>query len=174
MRSLAEQIIRDAAVAAGLPAERVGRKPEREDKLAKSPRLETEFLPEGLERDFGKVARFPAPSQEETHETIRARIYTRRLDVRAEVIAEDEEWLADFVPAFLLALPARTADADNNLVRVEAYRATLGGFNRKTVEVFRRRAAALHLRFSGMLCRDETLPLIREINIKDGLTVQEA
>lgn len=174
VRSLAEQIIREAAVAAGLPAERVDRKPEKEDKLAPSPRLEIEFLPEGLARDHDKIARFPSVTRPGTHETIRERIYSRRLEVRAEVHAEDEEWLEAFVPAFLLALPARTADADNNLVRVEAFRATLGGFDKKRVEVFRKRMAALHIRISGMLCRDEELPLVRELNIKDGLTVQEA
>jgi len=174
MRSLAEQIIRDAAVAAGLPAERVDRKPEREDKLAKSPRLEIEFLPESLARDYDKIARVPSETQPGTHETIRARIYTRRLDVRVEIIADDEEWLEAFMPAFLLVLPARTADADNNLVRVEAFRAILGGYGRKTVEVFRRRAAALHIRITGMLCQDEEHPLVRKINVTDGLTVQEA
>ncbi|MEG6551883.1 hypothetical protein V6C53_16765 [Desulfocurvibacter africanus] len=174
MRSLAERIVRDAAVAAGLPAERVGRKSEKEDKLAPSPRLEIEFLPEGLTRDYDKIARFRTPGREQTHETIRARIYTRRLEVRADVHAEDEEWLEAFVPAFLLALPARTADADNNLLRVEAFRASLGGFDKKRVEVFRKRMAALHLRFTGMLCRDEELPLVRELNIKDGLTFKAA
>lgn len=87
--------------------------------------------------------------------------------------SDDEDWLENFIKAFLLALPSKVADADNNLVTIRASRAVRKGFETKMVEVFKRRSNAIYINFVGMLCSDEDVPLITDVNIKDGVDYKE-
>ncbi|MGE4297530.1 MAG: hypothetical protein AB7E47_05820 [Desulfovibrionaceae bacterium] len=170
MRVLAEAIITTAAVAAGLPATAIMDKPDRETALLPEKRLQLEYMDEILARSSRRIAKFASEENPDTHRTVRHRRYRRTLMVRAEVVADDPDWLAIFVDAFIRAMPHKTADADNNLVTVKVNKAVRGGFALKTVEVFARRSAALHISVEGMLCEDEEVPLIRDVNLVDGVT----
>ena len=132
-------------------------------------------MPEDYKRSFRKIAKFNAepddPEDPVTHRVIRSRIYSSTLTVRAVVRCDDEAWLETFVKDFILAMPHKSADSDNNLVTIQTTRAVRGGFGYKMVEVFKKRSNALHITFTGMLCRDDQLPLIRDVNIVDGVSV---
>ena len=175
MRSLARQIITTAAITAGIVETSVMDKPDKQNLLLPTPRMELEYMPEDYKRTFQKIAKFddpPAdPEDPATHRVIRSRIYRNTLTVRAEVRCDDEDWLETFVKAFILAMPHKTADSGNNLVTIQTTRAVRAGFGYKMVEVFKKRSNTLHITFTGMLCRDDQLPLIRDVNIIDGVSV---
>jgi hypothetical protein len=174
MRSFAKDIITQAAVAAGLDQVAVMDKPDKETILLPEKRIQLEYLPQGLERSFKRVARATSTESPESHRTIRARIYKTDLTVRAEIKSNDETWLETFVNTFLVELPHKVATPENDLVTVEATRAVRGGFGKRTVEVFKKRSNALHITFKGMICKDREVPLITDVNIKDGTEYQES
>jgi hypothetical protein len=173
MRALAKQIITDAAVSAGMAAESVMDKPEKQNILLPMPRLELEYMPEELGRRYARIAKRdkePAlPDDPVTHRIVRSRLYRRELTVRATIRSDDETWLAQFVDDFIVALPVKTADGDNNLVTVMAARAVRGGFGYRMVEAFVKRSNAVHIVFAGMIAKDEEIPLIRDVNLKDNV-----
>ncbi|MFH2064983.1 MAG: hypothetical protein ABIK15_07290 [Pseudomonadota bacterium] len=180
MRAFARQIITAAAVTAGMDADSIMDKPDKQNLLLPTPRMELEYMPEDYKRTFRKIVKFndppPAPEDPEdpeepvTQRVIRSRIYENTLTVRAEVRTDDEAWLEAFVKDFILDMPHKTADSDNNLVTIKTVRAVRGGFGSKLVEVFKKRSNAIHITFTGMLCRDDLIPLIRDVNIIDGVT----
>lgn len=157
MRVLARRIIVEAAVDAGLPEASVLDKAKVSDVLLPLPRLEVEYLPEGLARAGRRIAKLASGA-------IRSSLYGRRLDVRAEIAAGDEDWLEDFAVRFVVALPRKTGDDEGNLVVVTANKAERGGFaEAKLVEALKRRSIAIHITFSGMICRDESIPKIPSV-----------
>ena len=173
MRSFAFATIRNAAMAAGLTEDAVMEKPDKESVILPAKRLQVEYLPEALDRSPKRIAKFSSSASPDTHRTIRKQVYKRGLTVRAEVVSDDAAWLEQFVRDFLIALPHKTANAESDLVIVKATRAVRGGFGSKTVEVFKRRSNALHITFTGMICEDEDVPLITDVNLVDGASYQE-
>lgn len=173
MRVLARQIITDAAVLAGMAAESVMDAPEKQSIILPMPRLELEYMPESLDRSYQRVSKFASAENPETHRTVRARIYKRELVCRATIRADDEDWLAQFANGFIAALPGKTSDASNNLVVVAAAKAVRGGFGYKTVEAFIKRSNTVHVVFEGMIAKDEDVPLIKDVNLKDYVDYEE-
>lgn len=174
MRDFAKQLITTAAVAAGLAEAAVMDKPNKENITLPDKRLQIEYLSEALVRKPKHIARSDGPADAECPcRIIREQVYETELSVAAEVKSDDENWLAEFVPAFLLALPGKTSNDNGDLVRIEAFKAVRGGFGTRTVEVFTRRSNVLHLRFTGMICRDRTVALIADVNVKDNITYKE-
>jgi hypothetical protein len=174
MRSFAKNIITQAAVTAGLDSVAVMDKPKKETVMLPEKRVQLEYLSQGLERSFKRVVRSTSTESPETHRTIRARIYKTDLIVRAEVKSNDEAWLETFVNKLLVELPHKVAGSENDLIIIEATRAVRGGFGTRTVEVFKKRSNALHITFKGMICKDNEVPLITDVNIKDGTEYQSS
>ena len=173
MRSFAKDIVTRAAVAAGIDQAAVMDKPKKESIALPEKRIQLEYLSQTLKKSFKRVARVASTENSETHRTIRSRIYETDLTVRAAIKSNDEAWLETFVNTFLVELPHKVATPENNLVTVEATRAVRGGFGTRTVEVFKKRSNALHITFKGMICKDKDVPLITDVNIKDGTEYQE-
>lgn len=173
MRTLALEIIRTAAVACGLPPEKVLEKTEdtaAEDVLLGRPRLELTWLPAeftSLRRRLARVA-----SDSETHGRMRWARYAVVLPVRCEVLAEDEAWIEDFCRRLPLALPGQTADSDGNAVRITARRAERGGYTYGSVQVERKLSNALYVDFSGYACEDRDTPWIKDVTITPTYEVQ--
>ncbi|MDY6904088.1 MAG: hypothetical protein SWH61_05315 [Thermodesulfobacteriota bacterium] len=165
MQALAFDIIANAAQAAGLDRAAVMDKPEKETVLLAERRVQVEFLPARLERSGRPVGKDRTDIDGHPHRSLRRAIYNRVLDVSAEIVGDDETWVEAFVVAFLRALPRRTADADNNLVTIEAHQAVRGGYTGKVVEVFVKRRCAVHIRFSGMVHADVTVPYVTECEL---------
>jgi len=174
MKALAESIITAAAVSAGLNTDSVMAAPEKDSLLLPKPRLELSWMPEDLTRSFKRLSKFASTENPDTHRTVRAQTYKRTLTVRAEFKTEDDNELETFMVLFISALPHKTSDSDGNLVTVTANRAVRGGLESRLVEVFSKRSNAIYLTFSGMIFRDDELPLIREVNFADGVSYEEA
>jgi hypothetical protein len=170
MRSFAKQTIITAAVAAGLPEAAVMDKPDKETILLPAKRIQLEYLPETLARRFRRIKRSASIDNPDTHRTLRARLYETVLTVRADIRGDDETWLAAFAKDLLLQLPRKTANDTGDLVEIEAFKAERGGFGTRMVEAFIKRSVALHINFTGMVCADEEVPLITDVNLVDGVT----
>jgi len=169
MRALAKQIITDAAVSSGMALKSVMEKPAKQSIILPMPRLELEYMLEELERSYRRIAKFESAANPTTHRTVRSRIYKRELTVRATIRSDNEGWLAQFTNDFIVSLPVRTADSNNNLVTVVATRAVRGGFGYRMAEAFIKRSNAVHIVFSAMITKDEDIPLIRDVNLKDNV-----
>ena len=176
MKELAFTLIADTAETAGLDRASVMDRPEKETVLLPVPRVQVEYMPETITRSGRLIGRqtvdidVPAADPEDPpvshpHQVVRRAIYNRALDVAAEVISDDPEWAEEFVAAFLRALPRRMADAESNLVKVEAFRAVRGGYEGRMVEVFVRRRVTIHVRLTGMIHVDTAVPHITGMDI---------
>lgn len=170
MRTLAKQIISTAAIAAGMPVASIMDKPSQQSALLPMPRLEIEMMPQDIKRRPRLFALLPGANPA-THVTHRWRTHDFSLQVRAEIRADNEAWLEQFFKDFIVGLPGKIADAGGNLVTVRPYRAERGGFESKLVEVFVKRSIPVWITFAGGLYRDDQVPLITDINIKDGVSV---
>lgn len=173
MRSFIKQVIIDTAVRAGISRDAVMDQPEKENITLPGKRLQLEYMSQGLDYSPAMVARGASTNNPATHRTLRKRLYKTDFLVRAEVKSDDETWLEGFVLKFLAELPRKIADPDNNLVVIEANKAVRKGFGARTVEVFKKRSNALHIRFKGIICKDRDVPLIPDVNIKDNTTYKE-
>ena len=170
MRSLAESLITQAAVAAGLPEAAVMAEPDKQrGPILPKPRLEIAWLPEELTPDRRRLARLPRPAapEEDTQCAMRWAVYRRILRGRLTLRTEDAGSLEAMSAALLLGLPARTADAAGNLVTVTASKAVRGGFASRLVDPLPERSCALHVAFEGILCRDVSRPWIKTITFND-------
>ncbi len=170
MRAFAKQTITDAAVRAGLAAAAVMDKPDRETLLLPEQRMQLDYLPQDITRRFRRIHRSASEDNPDTHRTIRSRLYRSVLVVMAGIKWDRESGLDRFVLDFLLELPRKAANNDNDLVVIEAFKAVRGGFGSRMVEGFTRRSCAVHINFTGMVCRDEEIPLITDVNLVDGVT----
>ena len=163
-------IILTAALSAGIVnSEAVIKKPEKQTLLLPKPRVEVEFLTEDYTKRTGKIAKFKTPGKQDEM-TIRRKLYQTQLTVRAVIRAEEEAWVESFIREFLVSLPVKTADSFGNLVKIRAQKADRGGYESKMVEPFKKRSNALHILFTGMLTKDSSLPLIKEIDLS-GMTI---
>lgn len=167
MKAIADSIIRNTAISLGI--NHVLDKPDKSDITMPVPRIELTWLPEELKRSFRRISRLKQPNVPEV--TIRSRVYQRSLRIRAEVVSDNEEWLEAFVPGFLAALPGKAEDENGNLVTVRAVKAERQGYGTKMVEVFKRRTASIHIIVSGMVCDDQNIPLITDVNIVNGTNI---
>lgn len=165
MRTTAFAIIRDAAVAAGLPEAAVLHAPDKDGPDLPKRRVEVSYLPEQYRRTGRPVDKRPTSGSEDTHRTLRREIHSVRLPVRAAIRADDDAWLRAFAAAFCAALPKRATDEAGNIVRVAVDKAEYGGFTRRMVEVFKKRSKTFFVTFTGMTTRDSEIPLIRNVTI---------
>lgn len=175
MRALAESIIATAAVAAGVPEANIMDEPDRQrSAILPKPRLEIAWLPEELKRDRRRLARLPRPAtpDEDTHAVTRWVLYRRTLRGRLTLRTEDGDSLETMSRSFLLALPDEVADADNNSVTITATKATRGGFLSRIAEPIPERSCAIHVAFAGYLCRDVSVPWIKDLQIQDPVTFE--
>lgn len=169
MREFSEQLIKDIAVQCGLDAALVMRKAAKPSEIDKKKRIEMEFMPENYTYSPGKIAK--GINDAKTHRRIRTRKYKAKFVTRAVVFSDDEDWLAQFVKNFIVRMPVKIADTENNLVKIRVEKATRGGFKRKMVETSIKRSSSLHITFEWMLCTDQETPLIRDVNIVNGITI---
>jgi hypothetical protein len=170
VRALAKSIITTAAAAAGMAAAGVMDVPEKQSILLPMPRMELDYLPEDMARHYQRLTQFAHAADPDHYRMARFRLYQSDLRIRACVRSDDGDWLAAFVKAFIVALPRKIADADNNLVVVSVEQAVRGGFESKIVEAFKERSSALYLRFAGMICKDVAEGLITDVDVRSGIT----
>lgn len=167
MRDFATDIITRAALSAGLPsAEAVILLTKKDNLTLDRPRIELQCLLEKYERSGRKLA----IRRTETDKLERRELYTARLDVAANVLADDQAWLFAFCYAFVAALPRGASDARGNWIKVRVQKATPGRppdlrVGDDVIEVFTKVNQLFVLSFTGRVTADELTPLIQTVTI---------
>jgi hypothetical protein len=165
MRQIATDIVKAAAVAAGLPETAVMVEPDKDGITLPGKRVEISYLAEQYARTGRPVRKRATVGKELTHRTLTREEHAVRLPVRAAIRADDEVWLKDFSRRFVSALPKRTTDENGNAVTVAVEKAEYGGFTTKAVEVFKKRSKTFHITFTGMTTIENEIPLITSVTI---------
>lgn len=173
MQALVKDIIEKAALAAGLPEDRVINLVASDNLTLVRPRLELQFLPE----TYRRTGRSLAFERSKTERVRKRELYEVELSVAANVLAEDDEWLSAFSYAFVAALPNGVNDKRGNWVRIRAEKATFGKTpdNRvgdAIIEVFHYINELFDLTFTWRVTRNEIEALIPAFTINISMEAQ--
>lgn len=166
IHALAAEIIRQAAQAAGLPEGRVIDQPKADNLTLPRPRLELQFLPEKYRRSGRKL------HIGRTREVqIRKReLFTVDLSVAANVLADNDAWLAGFCYDFTRLLPRGVNDSRGNWVKIQPEKASFGRsaaprVGSASIEVFHRINQLYHITFIWRVTDEEMENLIQTFTI---------
>lgn len=169
MRELSTQIISKAAEAAGLPTGRVIDISKADNLTIPRPRIELQWLPESYARTGRKLGHLPGP--EKGKRLLKKEVYTAKLQVSANLLAEDAAWLAAFAPAFVGAFPRGVNDAAGNWVSIQVERAEwlntpAPRVGLEKIQVFTKLAQLFVIGFSWRLTAEQEQQLIERVEFK--------
>lgn len=170
MQEFATAIIARAAQQAGLAPDRVIAQVKKGNLTLSRPRMELQFLPESYTRS----GRTLAYMRTKTALLRKREVYTVRLSVAANVLAEDRAWLAAFGYGFVAALPCGANDSRGNWVQIRAEKATFGKTPDKRVgeaviEVFSKVNELFDLTFVWRVTEEQAQTLIPTFTIKTSI-----
>ncbi|GEM_PF-1442954 len=173
MKDLIFETLSTAAMASGLEPLADGTRPiyeapvEMDEIMLPKPRIEIQILKAPVKPFKKKLAKYPTPGKEDTHRTIRKALDQVVCPVRVAIISNDEKWLKDFAHTLHRDLPRKIADRHNNVVKieVEAVESTGGGSKLVKVASLEKLSKVFHLRFTGLVTRDEETAWIKDVEI---------
>ncbi|CAK7024472.1 MAG: hypothetical protein DELT_02523 [Desulfovibrio sp.] len=168
MRDIINSTITEAATTAGLPENRVMSLSDGDNLTLPRPRVEIQFLPNSYRRTGRKLA----VTRENGVQTTKKELYEVTLDVTANILAEDEQWLAAFEHDFTVAFPRGVNDSRGNWVKIRVEKATFTTPPAKRVgateiKVFSKVNTLFALRFTGRITEEEEARLMQHINVKE-------
>jgi len=171
MIELARNIITQAANQINIP---LIFKPGRQTKILAIPRLEFDIV----SSDENRVDRLFCKLRDDNnseHITHRIQTHEINLQTRCEIkVGKNQiDTFADIKKEFLQAIPRKTMDNDNNLVVINLGEAKYSGFEWNLVNVLKNCSVAYWIKFKGGLYIDKQVPLIRDVNLKDGVTYEK-
>lgn len=167
MRDFAFAVIAAAAQEAGLEPEKVINIVKKDNLTLERPRLEIQFLPAAYKRT-GRTLAFARNGGEETR---KRELYEVELEIAANVLADNEAWLAAFCYDFVAALPRGKNDDRGNWVQIRAVKAALSRPPDKRVgddviEVFCKVNQLFNLTFTGRITAEQAESLIQTFKIQ--------
>jgi len=170
MRTLAHEVIRQAAEAAGLPADRVTGQSAKDNATLPRPRVEVQYLTETFARTGRVLDRRREVTATPPVQRTRRELYTVRLPVVAHVLADDDAWLDGFCPAFVAAMPRGLNDARGLWVAVRVQRAEYQGYAERrvgnaVVAPFTKRSRLFTIDFTWRVATEEEVRLLTDITI---------
>lgn len=174
MRTLAMQIISAAALAAGLPENRVMDVSARDNLTLPRPRVEVAFLPDSYSRTGRKLD----IRREGAGQTTKKELYEVSFAMTAHVYADNAPWLAAFEHAFVAAFPRGVHDVRGNWTRIRVERATFTTEPTKRVgaqeiTVFTKIDTLFALTFTGRVTTEEEQDLIATFTIVPNIGARE-
>jgi len=160
------EIVRAAAVAAGLQPDRVMDASAADNLTLPRPRVEVAFLPDSYTRTGRKLD----ARREGASLTIKKELYELRFDLTAHVFANDEAWLEKFESAFVAAFPRGLDDARGNWIQIRVAEATFSKEPTKrvgmqTIKVFTKADTLFLVTLTGRVTEEAEQDLIAIINI---------
>lgn len=171
------EAIRRAAVAAGLPAERVIPAPLSNNITLPRPRIEYQVLPARYRRTGRKLGIIKG-GKDNPVQTTKWELYEVDLDIQVNVLAPDtkaddaaaDAWLAAFSQAFVAAFPRGGNDAAGNYVRIRVQRAAYARMaapqiGEKAVRIFTRIGSVFVVTLGGRITSDRREDLLTKVNI---------
>ena len=174
MQELTRAIITTAAQAAGLPEGRVMNLSASDNLTIPRPRIELQWLPETYTRLPRKLGHL-WPGADRKTRLLRRELYQVKLEVSANILAEDPAWLSAFSAALIAELPNGVNNAAGNWVLIAAQRGEWLNQPEKRVgldaiKVFERAALVLIISFVWRITRDELQRMITDITLKHKTT----
>ena len=170
MKTTLDIILRETALAIGLPAEKLIDKPVKPGSLLLPdlPRIEVETLTEVIHR-HGKIYGW---EDLETGEIKRKhRVFKMDLKSRVVIRADDEGWLESAKQQFMLAIPYRYTTSSGEICTLKVEQATRGGYQSKGIEVFKERTVSFVVTLSGGYFKEETVGVIQDLEIEKPVVV---
>lgn len=128
MHAFVTTIVTQAALTSGLTPDRVMEQA-KDNLTIERPRVELQFLPENYTRSGRKLA----ACRKDNRLIRKHELYTVRLNVAVNVLADDATWLEQFCPAFAAALPTGANDSRGNWVQIRVTEAKFGKESDKRV-----------------------------------------
>lgn len=178
IQTFALACVNTAAIAAGLPEDRLMPLSAKDNITLPRPRMEYQVLPAKYRRTGRLLSKTPG-TKENPVQTVKRELYAVDLNISLNVMAPDtgkdptgaEQWLADFERAFITALPRGGNDAAGNWVRLTIQRVSCvrppdKRLGTEDVRVFTRFGANFVLSCAGRLTEERTQRLITEATIK--------
>ncbi len=171
MKNLIKSIVKQAALNAGLPEGRVLDESSKDNLTIPRPRIELQWLGEAFTSSVKTLAATRAKDATGQCMELKTQLYTVKEEVAANILADDEDWLADFYPRFLSFLPRGITDAQGNWVKIRAARASSSGYAKKhlgtrSIQVFSKASQLLVLTFEWRVTKTERFKLINKIDIR--------
>jgi hypothetical protein len=168
MREASKRVIEAAAEAAGLPTGRVIDVSKADNLTIPRPRLELQRLPQTYQRSGRKLG-FKTGSGPGKR-ILKKALYSAKLHVAANILAEDAAWLEAFTLNFVRSLPRGVNDEAGNWVKILAERAEwteepAPRVGLEAVKVFNQCEQLVVLSFSGLVTLEEEQQLIEHIKI---------
>lgn len=167
MRDMARATIRKAAQKAGLDPAKVYELVEADNLTIERPYMTIHFLPETYRRTGRKLAvtRTAATGALPSEIIRKKELYEVELLAAANILAEEEKWLADFCYAFVAALPRGMNDERGNWVKIRAEKAQFARpadlrVDDEVIEVFQKCAQLYQISFTGRIVEEIREPLI--------------
>lgn len=177
IQAFALEAIRQAAVAAGLPAERVIPAPLSDNISIPRPRIEYQVLPARYRRTGRKLG-ISKGGKDNPVQTTKWELYEVDLDIQVNVLAPDtkkddaaaDAWLADFAPAFVAAFPRGGNDGAGNYTRIRVQRAAYARkaapqVGETALRVSTKIGTAFVITFGGRITSDKREDLLTKVNI---------
>ena len=166
MEKLIMEAVTRAAVAAGLPAERVMTESAKDNITLPRPRLDVQMQPATYKRTGRKLG----ATRTKTQHITKRELYEVSQQVLLNVLAEDENWLSTFSFDFVRALPKGVNDKMGNWVGIRVQKATPGKPPVKRVgdaeiTVFTRLNTLFLLTFAGRVTEEITHNLVTDVTI---------
>ena len=177
IQAFALEVIRQAAVAAGLPAERVIPAPLSDNITIPRPRIEYQVLPARYRRTGRKLG-ISKGGKDNPHQTTKWELYEVDLDIQVNVLAPDtkkddaaaDAWLAAFSQAFVAAFPRGGNDGAGNYTRIRVQRAAYARkaapqVGETALRVSTKIGTAFVITFGGRITSDRREDLLTKVNI---------
>lgn len=169
MRELSARIIEAAAEAAGLPEGRVMDRSKADNLTIPRPRIELQWLPETYTRTGRKLGHLKG--QIKGKRLLKRETYAAKLQVSANVLVDDPEWLAAFSVAFVRAFPRGVIDDSGNWITIRAEKAEwlntpAPRVDLETIRVFTNAAQLFVIGFTWRLTEEQEQQLIERINFE--------
>lgn len=167
MRELITKMIQDTATTAGAAPEHIMSLSASDNLTLPRPRVELNFLPASYTRTGRKLG----ITRVLDIQTTKKELYEVRLDVTAQVYADDAEWLADFEHDFVAEFPNGIHDTHGNWIRARIEKMTFTQdptkrVGMKAIEVFTKLDSLFALTFTGRVTKDEAQKLITKVDIQ--------
>lgn len=161
MKDLARSTIKEAAQKAGLDPAKVYELVEADNLTIERPYMTVHFLSETYRRTGRKLA----VTRTGTEIIRKKELYEVELLAAANILAEDENWLADFCYAFVAALPRGVNDERGDWVKIRAEKAQFARpadlrVGDEVIEVFQKCGQLYQIAFTGRIVEENREPLI--------------
>lgn len=154
----------------GVPSSSIMYKQEKDPILLPQQRVEFEYTEEFYYVDQKKIKK--QISEDTNYVEITKALYRAEFEMRIIVTSDDRDWLTRTVQAFLKDLALVGRDGEDNFIKMELFKAQRRRLEVPIAEVLPTFTTTLHLRAKHYITNKDSIPLIKDVNIKDNVSFE--